>query len=425
MSNDDFDTRRFPRPSPADTAEAIAKLSRSADPALRELARRVQTGDTSTVSDATTRGHISGGDNRVSADEFRARVDALVQDFGVPLKHAHRDARLFRGETLADHGRALLARAGVKIKGGSGEAWQRSFDMRRSGGHGTSDLPALVENIATVAALAGWSSAPASFDRWCRIGALRDYRPESRAGLSAHPTLTEVSEGAEIPRVARGSRAEHIEAKHYSSVFAVSRQLVLGDHAAAIAREPAAAGRAARMTVQREVTRLLTSQSGTGPTLEQDSLPLFHAAHGNYVASSGAAPSVTTLSAARKAMRTRVDPVSGEVLNIVPRVLLVPAALETQARVLAASTNTMVGDAEGDLVVAVDPLLDAVSATAWYLVADGAMFDTLEVAFLQGRAEPLLENRTGWSIDGTDFKISLDFGVACLDFRGMYRNVGA
>ena len=76
------------------------------------------------------------------------------------------------------------------------------------------------------------------------------------------------------------------------------------------------------------------------------------------------------------------------------------------------------------LTVVGDPVLDAAPA-AWYLAAAPGVYPTIEVAFLDGNDRPRLEQQTGWERDGTEFKVSGDFGVKVLDFRGLYKNVGA
>ena len=71
---------------------------------------------------------------------------------------------------------------------------------------------------------------------------------------------------------------------------------------------------------------LLIAQAGLGPNMSDDN-PLFDAAHGN-VSGSGAAPSETTLSAARLAMRQQTGP-SGGLISVTPRFVLIPPAMET------------------------------------------------------------------------------------------------
>ena len=121
----------------------------------------------------------------------------------------------------------------------------------------------------------------------------------------------------------------------------------------------------------------------------------------------------------------------GVVLNIRPAILLVPSALEVTARQIIGSavwpgkTNGEPNPMQGIAEVVVEPRLDAISTTAWYLIADPAVADTLEVAYLDGEAEPFLEQKEGWSIDGTEFKVREDFGVAPLAWEGMQKSNGA
>ena len=68
--------------------------------------------------------------------------------------------------------------------------------------------------------------------------------------------------------------------------------------------------------------------------------------------------------------------------------------------------------------------LDDNSATEWYLAA-GGMFDTIEVAYLDGNENPFLDQMQGWSVDGTEFKVRLDAGVSPLEFRTMSKSTGA
>lgn len=364
---------------------------------------------------------ITGGE-RLLDRSLPARVDALAMRGGAPVQHPHRDVHLFRGYSLFDHARDLLGEVGVRVSASEPAAvWRHAIEQRALG---TVDVPALIENAAHVSLMAGWHAAAVSYPLWCRSGSLAALRPETRVTLSAHPTLPKVGEHGEIKAVARSTLKEYLTPYRYASTFAVSDQVLLGDDAGAITAEPMSFGFAARRTVEKAAVDLLCSASLAGPTLTQDSTALFHTNHGN-LAASGASPTVSTLDTARKQMRTRTDPTSGEVLNTVPRTLLVPAALETAARTLAAAQNSLTADQDGDLRVAVSPWLDGYSTTGWYLFADAATADVFEVAFPDGADAPELDTRRGWSRDGAEFRVALTFAVAALDFRGAYRNPGA
>jgi hypothetical protein len=49
----------------------------------------------------------------------------------------------------------------------------------------------------------------------------------------------------------------------------------------------------------------------------------------------------------------------------------------------------------------------------------------IEVAFLDGQDAPFLDQEEGFTVDGTRWKVRLDFGIAAVDWRGVVRNNGA
>ena len=367
---------------------------------------------------------ITAGDDLRRADEMAARCDSyLMQHCQIAVANPHRDAGMFAHLDLTGHGRELARGRGESPPGSPVSIWDH--EIQASQRNGTDNLPALVSSVFSKAVLIGWENAPTTYQHWTNRGSAPDFHQAQRVGLDQVPTLEKVNGLREIPLAPRSDRREFMQIATYAKRFSFSREAALGDDAGAIPREAMQYGATARRTVEKVVTELLVSNSGVGPTLNQDSTALFHTAHGNYVATSGAPPSVTTLSAARKAMRTRTDPTTGTVLNVVPRYILVPAGLETTARVLAYSQNSTLGDDDGDLRVLVNPALDAVSSAAWYLPADPLQFDTFEVAYLGGREAPTVEQTSPWERDGVESRVRIDFGVTARDFRSMFRNIGA
>jgi len=157
---------------------------------------------------------------------------------------------------------------------------------------------------------------------------------------------------------------------------------------------------------------------------------LFHASHNNLM--TAASLSIASLGAARAAMRTQTGLKGQATLNIVPRYLVVSAALETTAEQLLASfvdpsksNSTPNLDFIRGLTLVVDARLDADSTTAWYLAADWNQVDTLELAYLEGQRGVSYEERPGWEIDGMEVKVRLDFAAKAIDWRGLLKNSGA
>lgn len=77
-----------------------------------------------------------------------------------------------------------------------------------------------------------------------------------------------------------------------------------------------------------------------------------------------------------------------------------------------------------DLVV--DAELDPISgALPYYVAANPADIDTIEVTYLNGDDMPKLESRLGFDFLGIEYRIYIDYGVSVLDYRGLGMNQGA
>jgi hypothetical protein len=81
----------------------------------------------------------------------------------------------------------------------------------------------------------------------------------------------------------------------------------------------------------------------------------------------------------------------------------------------------------GRFTVVTDARLDGqVSGTAaWYLLADPNVYETVEVAFLNGIAEPYMRENPDWAGQGMEYMVGVDFGVSALDFRAMHKYRGS
>jgi hypothetical protein len=126
-------------------------------------------------------------------------------------------------------------------------------------------------------------------------------------------------------------------------------------------------------------------------------------------------------------MRTQRD-VQGDALNLVPKYLVVGPAQEQLAYQYTSSMYTPTKNADinpiynAALTVIVEP---RITGTEWYLVADPAMIDTIEYAFLEGEGELFTEQKIGFDVDGMQLKARMVFNAKAIDYRGMYKNVGA
>lgn len=329
-----------------------------------------------------------------------------------------------RGETLVEMARASLVRAGMRLDG-----LDKMGVVAMAFTHSTSDFTGLLANVANKAMLMGVDEAEETFQLWTRRGTLTDFKPASRVGLNSFGSLPRVREGAEFTYGSMGDRANEIALAKYGRRFSITREAIINDDLSAFTNIPRAMGRAAIRTVGDLVYAVLTSN----PTLKEDGKALFHADHSNLL--TGAGISTASVDAMRVAMaRQKLPGQSSGGSNIRLRYLLVPVSLEGTANVVANSefevgaaskNNTVPNSVRGTFQTISDARLDDASTTAWYGAASGTVNDTIEVAYLDGNDRPSLEQQAGWAVDGVEFKVRMEAGVAPLDFRGLARNPGA
>jgi hypothetical protein len=149
---------------------------------------------------------------------------------------------------------------------------------------------------------------------------------------------------------------------------------------------------------------------------------------------SGNALSFASLSTATTAYRKLTDP-DGNPLGIQPKVLLVPPELElaaaqlmTQSMLIASSlgsTSSKVVEPSANVLagryrVVVSNYLT--SATTWWLAADAADLNALDVVFLNGQQVPTIEQvQADYQLLGVQMRGYMDFGVTKAESLACYR----
>lgn len=328
-------------------------------------------------------------------------------------------ARPFMGYGLTDHAREALARAGIATRGlGVEELMTRAM-------HGTSDFPALLTESGNRVLAGAYRRAESPLKTVARQRTANDFRPLSVLKLGEFSGLKKVSEHGEIKAQTVGEAKEGYALETFGGTFALSRPALVNDDLGAFGRWGEMMGRAAAETEAAQLLALLTQASGAGPVMGEDGKRLFHADHGN-LAQTGAAPDESTLTAARKALRTMKGLDGKTPISATPRYILVGPELETDVEKLLASiyatTTDDVNPHAGKLSLLVEPRLG--TSKAWWVFSDPAVMPVLEYAYLSSAPGPQLASRDGWEILGREFRVVLDFGCGATDWRGAYRNAG-
>lgn len=356
--------------------------------------------------------HAHAGNGNIVGDSVRNAVEARA---GLVIVDA---SNQFGGMSLMELARASLQHRGVGIAG-----MDRNSIVGLAFTHSSSDFGNLLSDVANKSMLKGLEEAEETFQKWTSKGTLTDFRAAKRVDLASFPGLDKVAEGGEYQYGTVGDRGEQIILGTYGKMFSITRQAVINDDLSAMTRVPQIMGRAAIRTVADLVYAVLT-----GNPAMSDTKALFHADHKNLLAA--AALSVARIDAAKSAMRLQKDGKAN--LNIRPAFLLTPVALESTARALLAAEfdpaqpgAQIPNPIRGLVEVISDPRLDDSSATTTYMTAAPGMYDTIEVAYLDGNDKPHLEQQQGFTVDGATFKVRIDAGVAPLSWRTMQKLPGA
>lgn len=276
-----------------------------------------------------------------------------------------------------------------------------SHMMAAVGNHTTSDFSGILGNVARKVLLSGYDETPSTYEAWCVIDDAQDYKTKEFHALSEAPNLDKMLEGQKAKFGTFNERKHSYVVDPYSKAWGLTYQAMRNDDLSAFTRIPALMGVAARRLPNNLIYGLLVSgSSNNGPTMS-DNNQLFNSAHGNLP--TGAALSATSLQGAFTAMRTQkgFGP-DAPVLNIVPRTLLVPAALEFTAEQIrtsefdpAASNKNVANTLRNRFQTLVEPRLDATSTTAWWTIADKNQAQVAVVGFLDGQREPRIDQLYG------------------------------
>jgi hypothetical protein len=369
-----------------------------------------------------------GSDIQIVSDETdkmrNAAVDSILGRSGI-LTAKEKQERL-QGNPFTQFRAREIARQCLEMTGANVRGLSDDEIVKRAFTSSTSDFPVILENVLHRTVLASYGTVGDTWRRFCSTGSVTDFRDWKRLKLASIGTLDAVGELGEFKNKPLGdAEAESIKVTTFGNIVNISRQMIVNDDLGAFLNISTALGKAAALTVEKAVYSLLLAN----PTMS-DGVALFHATHKN-LQSTGTALSVSAIDADRVAMASQMDVGGNDYLDIKPSILVLPTALGGTARVI--NRSEFDPDAVNKLqrvnMVAglFNDIIDTprLSGNARYYFADPNVMPAFEVAFLNGNDQPYLEQENGFDTDGVKYKVRLDFGVAAIESRAVYKNVGA
>lgn len=304
--------------------------------------------------------------------------------------------------------------------------WDESI-VREASEVTTAAMANVVATTMTKRLVKDYQAQPKWWEPFVVRVAIRDMKTQTRVLLNDFGPLATVNENGPYVNLPWGDRAETYSPSKRGNLVTVTLETIINDDLRAVQRIPQKLASAAATTINEFVANLFSINGGVGP-LMADGYNVFDEAHHQGNAGSAALDSAS-LQAALTAMMKYGD-AAGKRLGIRGRFLLVPPDLAFTAAVLLNST-LLPGSNNNDVNVlrgVLEPIVvpNWSSTSNWYVMADPAQIEGMEIGFLNGREEPELlvqSNPTDGAVftnDAMAFKVRWVFGGAWLDYRAAY-----
>lgn len=254
-----------------------------------------------------------------------------------------------------------------------------------------------------------------------------DFKQVSTYSLTGGMTYEKVPPGGEIKHATLGAETYTNQVDTRGRMIGLDRRDLINDDLGALTGVSRRLGRGAASSLNRDFWTVFLNNSS-----------FFTSGRNNVSTGAGSALSLAGLDAANQKFVMQTDP-DGEPMGVMPKILLVPPALEATAMqlmsdILISGNTTATGNRNpwgGRFIVRSsaymqNTALTGNSSAAWYLLADPNDVPVIEVAFLNGIESPTVETaEADFAMLGIAMRAFLDYGIAFQEYRGGVRSAGS
>jgi hypothetical protein len=381
----------------------------------------------------SNKNEIQVGDNNKSELFNRGIVNAVMHRANPATVKLTEEGRHFRGMRMSQIAAEVLEAAGIKTRGmSSSEIASKvlSHDFHiRAGEHGTGDFSSLMADVANKTLRQAYEETEQTFKPFVRQVTAPDFKNINRVQLGEFASLEKVNEHGNLQYGTISDSKETYKIYSYAKGLKLTKQAIVNDDMDGFSRMAMLMGRAASRLESDLIYSILLLNANMG-----DSVALFHSSHGNL--GSTAAISETTLKEMRKLGRKQTG-LNGALLNVLHKYLIVSPELEVTAMkevgAVVPTATSGVNVFKGSFDIIVDPRISAGvaslsangSTTAWFAAASPSDIDTIEIAYLEGEAGPKIVEDVDFDSQGVKMAVWHDVGAKAIDYRGLFKNIGA
>jgi phage major head subunit gpT-like protein len=359
-----------------------------------------------------------------SVDGEKVVEAALCLQAGLPAVEKHFDERTLEAAHKAKKSTSLgevLVRA-AKSNGytGSERISTGTLQPILMAAFATHTISNLLEAAVNKFLLSGFNAVEQVWQQISAVRSVSDFKAVNMYRLNGSFKFAKVGNAGELKVAAGSDTKRSLSAETYGITTQLTRQDIINDDLNALSLIPQRIGRGAALSLNEVIWGEFLSSNSS----------YYQAA----TAGSGNALSFSSLSAATTAFRKLSDP-DGNPLGITPRVLLVPPELEltaaqlmTQSLLIAsglASTSSKTVEPSANVLAGRYRVVTSnylTSASTWWLMADAADLNALDVVFLNGQQVPTIEQvQPDYQLLGVAMRGYMDFGVSKAESLSCYR----
>lgn len=290
------------------------------------------------------------------------------------------------------------------------------------GGFSTISLSGILSNIANKVMLTAYRSQPSAAAQIASSRPVNDFKQVSSYRLTGRGEFEVVGPDGELKHGNLGEDGYTNQVQTWGRMFSLTRQMMVNDDLGAFLQIPTIIGRMSFLARERAFFSVLLGGVGS----------FFSVSNNNYDSGADTALGVDSLTEAEVLFMNQVDS-DGKPIVVMPKTLLVPTTLYTPARRLMGSLSLNNGSEvdtpamnphAGKWGVVTSPFLNAQAVPGssdvhWLLFGDPTDISAIEIAYLRGRNQPIIERGdTSFNTLGVQFRGYFDFGVGLQDPRG-------
>ena len=340
-----------------------------------------------------------------------AMVDGLAMRVGAKIEKPVEGSEKYRHASLATIANELLPES------------ERSFDpsivAKRS--LVTGDFPLLLQSVGSRVLTNEFEAQLGSYQVWMKMVDVPDFRSMTDLTTSfGGGRLTKIKERADLKKLGGTEQGETWNIETFGNSFELSREMLINDDLGNFTNLVGTFARMAQTTANGISYDLLQNEGDYSNYKMADGSGIWIAGRNN---TTNTALSSDALSTAKLKMAKHLSVDKKTPLNIRPKYLVIPPALEVKAlEILGAlskvgADNVNVPNVNKDAYqIVIDSEIS--SDTAWYLLAESRTF---KMGFLAGTNRSPVIEQTHSSVSGSEFEGVFDIGVMCEDYRGIFR----